>query len=186
MIYINKIVSLRNKITEESHKTCLSTTSIWIMYPCIISYKNNLWIHVNLFTITCAASMIHWSWYKKDGFHHMFDIVCAHCTIIFHICGYGLRIPNIYLLGLILLGIIYFYNLACSYPIGTYNGLVNHLLFRYLCFWGATICYIPINLYIFIINTYFYLVSIYLILTYPQNINLINVILFGTINLLCL
>ena len=49
MIYINKIVSLRDKITEESHKTCLSTTSIWILYPGIISYKNNVLVNANIF-----------------------------------------------------------------------------------------------------------------------------------------
>lgn len=164
-------------ITKYVHTTCLSSTSIWILVPGILAYKKKLYITPILFILSCVSSMIHWTWYQKNSIRYYFDILCANILLAYHILGFGIMIPNIYILGILVSGILIFFNLACFHPIGSWSGLISHLIFRYCFYWCIILYYITFNITVYILNSLLFIFTIYLIINNLANIYLINMLI---------
>ena len=175
-------------ITKNIHYKCLSSTSIWILVPGFLCLYNKLYINTLLFVFTCLFSILHWTWYNVNSIRHNLDIFFATTMIIYHSLDLIQNFSNNYFLIFLIANALLFFNLACYYPVGTYKGLISHLLFRYFAYWYVLLNYVKFDYNIYFMNTILYILSIGLILLNCDHICLINIFMLISIYLysLCL
>ena len=162
------------KLTEFGHTTCLSSTSLWILGPALLAYRASLNMNALLFVIACSMSMVHWTWYKIYSIRFWLDILCANVSLFYHVAGNGMKTPTTIELIVVASGSCIAFYTACSYPLGSWQGLMSHVTFRYFCYWGMMLCYIAFNVTAWIFNTILYLISIYAAITYPSHVYWVN------------
>ena len=123
-------------VTPSQHKSVLKHTSSFLLVPPYFHFtqdegiRKHLWI---LGTVLSIASYLHWSRFSLNGWRRKLDIVCATSYLIleFQTTNQSLAVAVAVRFG----SFCWFVN-ACMYPVGSLQGLVSHLMFRFLA-WVA-------------------------------------------------
>jgi len=141
----------------------LGITSLWVLIPII--YGNNYYLlRSSLFSCCFFSTLL---WYKpiNNSIYHILDVYSAYIYIIFLLYT-SYKLLKFKIICLLLSNIIIFYSLSCYYytNFNYIYQLINHLLFRYVCYiWSHTILFLDYNMFIISLG---YLLHIYITYNY--------------------
>jgi hypothetical protein len=119
-------------LTEYDHTRALRDNSIWLLtiVPWHLTQDKGSRVCLGILAPALAlASWLHWHNYVDSGWRRRLDIVLSSLYIIIELTT--LESIGVEDVGLRLIALVFF-AMACLHPVGSLEGLVSHLTFRYV------------------------------------------------------
>lgn len=130
--------------TPSTHTYTLATLSSWFLLPSLLAAYHHHWAHAALLTAVSTVSYLHWNQYQPGSWRQRLDKLLATTTIVTHVLWGGVYthpLPDIPVQSALAL-LALWYTTACHYPVGSWEGLWSHLMFRYFGLVGTMEYYV--------------------------------------------
>ena len=119
-------------LTVYDHTRTLRDNSVWLLtiVPWHLTQDKGCRVCLGILSPALAlASWLHWHNYVESGWRRRLDIVLSLLYIIIEVAT--LECIGVEDIGLRLIALVFFVR-SCLHPVGSVEGLVSHLTFRYV------------------------------------------------------